>query len=73
MTTAVPYELPVLCKPRRKTRQVKVRDILVGGDAPISVQTMVKVPTENYDDVMRRLNPPFQFMSKTCRSRNRIF
>lgn len=55
MTTAVPYELPVLCKPRRKTRQVKVRDILVGGDAPISVQTMVKVPTENYDDVMREI------------------
>ena len=27
----------------------------VGGDVSISVQTMVKVPTENYDDVMREI------------------
>ena len=26
--------------PRRKTHQIKVGDVLVGGDAPISVQSM---------------------------------
>jgi len=31
--------------PRRKTRQIKVADVLIGGDAPISVQTMTKTKT----------------------------
>jgi len=30
---------------RRKSRQIKVGDVLVGGDAPISVQTMTNTPT----------------------------
>ncbi|WP_130865747.1 flavodoxin-dependent (E)-4-hydroxy-3-methylbut-2-enyl-diphosphate synthase [Acidipropionibacterium timonense] len=31
--------------PRRKTRQIKVGDVLVGGDAPISVQSMTTTKT----------------------------
>ncbi len=31
--------------PRRKSRQIKVGDVLVGGDAPISVQTMTNTET----------------------------
>jgi (E)-4-hydroxy-3-methylbut-2-enyl-diphosphate synthase len=33
--------------PRRKTRQVKVGNVLVGGDAPISVQTMTNTLTSD--------------------------
>ncbi len=32
---------------RRKTRQVNVGNVKIGGDAPISVQTMTKTKTEN--------------------------
>lgn len=32
---------------RRKTRQVKVGNILMGGDAPIAIQTMAKVKTDD--------------------------
>ena len=30
---------------RRKSRQIRVGNVLVGGDAPISVQTMTNTPT----------------------------
>ncbi len=33
--------------PRRKTRQVKVGNIFIGGDAPIAVQTMAKTKTDD--------------------------
>jgi (E)-4-hydroxy-3-methylbut-2-enyl-diphosphate synthase len=32
---------------RRKTRQIRVGNVLVGGDAPISVQTMTNTPTSD--------------------------
>jgi (E)-4-hydroxy-3-methylbut-2-enyl-diphosphate synthase len=32
---------------RRKSRQIRVGNVLVGGDAPISVQTMTNTPTED--------------------------
>jgi (E)-4-hydroxy-3-methylbut-2-enyl-diphosphate synthase len=32
---------------RRKSRQIRVGDVLVGGDAPIAVQTMTNTPTED--------------------------
>ena len=32
---------------RRKSRQIMVRKVPVGGDAPISVQTMTNTPTED--------------------------
>jgi (E)-4-hydroxy-3-methylbut-2-enyl-diphosphate synthase len=48
-------EKPVSTITRRNTRQVKVGTVLVGGDAPISIQSMTKVPTENVDPVMRQI------------------
>ena len=38
--------IPTLA-PRRKTRQIKVGDVLVGGDAPISVQSMTTTKTHD--------------------------
>jgi (E)-4-hydroxy-3-methylbut-2-enyl-diphosphate synthase len=32
---------------RRKSRQIRVGDVLVGGDAPISVQSMTNTPTSD--------------------------
>lgn len=52
-STVMPF--PPVTRPRRATRQVIVRNIKIGGDAPISVQTMVKVPTTDYDSVMREI------------------
>src|SRR5690606_2435176 len=34
---------------RRKSRQIRVGRVLVGGDAPISVQTMTNTDTENVE------------------------
>jgi len=41
--------------PRRKTRQVKVGKVLIGGNAPISIQSMTKLPTEEVDLVLRQI------------------
>ncbi|MBI3193007.1 MAG: flavodoxin-dependent (E)-4-hydroxy-3-methylbut-2-enyl-diphosphate synthase [Ignavibacteriae bacterium] len=40
---------------RRKTRQVNVGGILVGGNAPISVQTMTKTKTSDVDGTVRQI------------------
>jgi (E)-4-hydroxy-3-methylbut-2-enyl-diphosphate synthase len=40
---------------RRKTRQVKVRHVPIGGGAPISVQTMTKTDTRNVDATLAQL------------------
>ena len=38
-----------ILKPRRKTRQVMIGDVAVGGDAPISVQSMTNTKTEDVE------------------------
>lgn len=40
---------------RRTTRQVKVGKVLVGGNAPISIQSMTKVNTEDVGSVVRQI------------------
>lgn len=40
---------------RRKTRQVKVGGILVGGNAPISVQTMTKTKTSDIEGTVKQV------------------
>lgn len=40
---------------RRKTRQVKVRNVAIGGGAPISVQTMTKTDTRNVEATLSQL------------------
>ncbi|MDI6761550.1 MAG: flavodoxin-dependent (E)-4-hydroxy-3-methylbut-2-enyl-diphosphate synthase [Thermodesulfobacteriota bacterium] len=39
--------------PRRKTRQIRIGSVLVGGDAPVSVQSMTKTDTR---DVRKTIN-----------------
>lgn len=41
---------------RRKTRQVNVGGIKIGGDAPITVQTMTKTKTSDIDATVRQIN-----------------
>lgn len=41
---------------RRKTRQVSVGDVKVGGDAPISVQSMTNTPTTDIQGTIRQVN-----------------
>src|SRR3990172_616100 len=54
-STTPPLPYPPVTRARRKPRRVLVRDVALGGDAPIPVQTMVKVPTTDYDSVMREI------------------
>src|SRR5699024_3549898 len=41
---------------RRPTRQLRVGDVLVGGDAPISVQSMTNTPTEDDPATVAQIN-----------------
>ncbi len=41
--------------PRRKTRQIAVGDVLVGGDAPISVQSMTTTKTADVDGTLQQI------------------
>jgi (E)-4-hydroxy-3-methylbut-2-enyl-diphosphate synthase len=45
---------PVLA-PRRKTRQIKVGKVMVGGDAPISVQSMTTTPTTDINATLQQI------------------
>ncbi|MEZ5085800.1 MAG: flavodoxin-dependent (E)-4-hydroxy-3-methylbut-2-enyl-diphosphate synthase [Tessaracoccus sp.] len=45
---------PVLA-PRRKTRQIKVGKVLVGGDAPISVQSMTTTKTTDINGTLQQI------------------
>ena len=40
---------------RRKTRQVNIGGIRVGGDAPISVQTMTKTKTSDVEGTVKQI------------------
>jgi (E)-4-hydroxy-3-methylbut-2-enyl-diphosphate synthase len=41
--------------PRRKTRPIKVGKVVIGGAAPISVQTMTKTPTEDVKGTLEQI------------------
>ena len=41
--------------PRRKTRPIKVGKVIIGGAAPISVQTMTKTPTEDVKGTLEQI------------------
>ena len=59
MTTAVdlgmPATPPPTLAPRRKTRQIRVGKVLVGGDAPISVQSMTTTPTTDVNATLQQI------------------
>ncbi|MBI4353909.1 MAG: flavodoxin-dependent (E)-4-hydroxy-3-methylbut-2-enyl-diphosphate synthase [Candidatus Omnitrophica bacterium] len=40
---------------RRKTRSVKVKDIVIGGEAPISIQSMTKTDTTDIEATVRQI------------------
>src|SRR5699024_9825611 len=46
---------PPVLAPRRKTRKVKLGDIHVGGDAPITVQSMTTTPTHDINATLQQI------------------
>jgi (E)-4-hydroxy-3-methylbut-2-enyl-diphosphate synthase len=50
----LPNTPPVLT-PRRKTRQIMVGNVAVGGDAPISVQSMTTTPTTDINATLQQI------------------
>ncbi len=50
------WQAPQVKAVRRRTRQVYVGDIPIGGDAPISVQTMTKTKTNDIDGTLRQID-----------------
>jgi (E)-4-hydroxy-3-methylbut-2-enyl-diphosphate synthase len=48
-------KVPETLAPRRKSRQIRVGKVLVGGDAPISVQSMCTTPTTNINGTLQQI------------------
>ena len=57
--TAVPLGLPTAppptLTPRRKSRQIRVGSVLVGGDAPVSVQSMTTTLTSDVNSTLQQI------------------
>jgi (E)-4-hydroxy-3-methylbut-2-enyl-diphosphate synthase len=51
----MPKAAPETLAPRRKSRQIKVGKVLVGGDAPVSVQSMTTTPTTNINATLQQI------------------
>src|SRR5918997_6494312 len=51
----IPTMSPATLAPRRKTRQIRVGKVLVGGDAPISVQSMTTTLTADIDATLQQI------------------
>jgi (E)-4-hydroxy-3-methylbut-2-enyl-diphosphate synthase len=51
----LPKAPPPVLAPRRKTRQIMVGKVAVGGDAPISVQSMCTTPTTNINATLQQI------------------
>jgi (E)-4-hydroxy-3-methylbut-2-enyl-diphosphate synthase len=60
-TPATPIDLgmpaapPPVLSPRRPSRQIKVGKVLVGGDAPVSVQSMTTTPTTDINATLQQI------------------
>jgi len=48
-------EVPARLAPRRASRQLNVGGVLVGGDAPVSVQSMTTTPTTDIDATLQQI------------------
>ena len=58
MTTVnlgMPAAPPPVLAPRRRTRQIKVGKVLVGGDAPVSVQSMTTTLTSDVNTTLQQI------------------
>ena len=51
----MPAAPPPVLAPRRKTRQIKVGKVLVGGDAPVSVQSMTTTLTADVNTTLQQI------------------
>src|ERR1044072_8497389 len=51
----MPAAPPPVLAPRRPTRQIKVGSVLVGGDAPISVQSMTTTLTADVNSTLQQI------------------
>src|SRR6186713_2130845 len=51
----MPKPPPETLAPRRKSRQIKVGKVLVGGDAQVSVQSMCTTPTTNINATLQQI------------------
>src|ERR671916_19800 len=51
----IPTMSPPSLAPRRKTRQIKVGKVLVGGDAPVSVQSMTTTLTSDVNTTLQQI------------------
>jgi len=48
-------KVPEVLAPRRKSRQIKVGKVLVGGDAPVSVQSMTTTKTTDINGTLQQI------------------
>jgi (E)-4-hydroxy-3-methylbut-2-enyl-diphosphate synthase len=55
VSLGLPAAPPKRLARRRKSRQVRVGDVLVGGDAPVSVQSMTTTKTANVDATLQQI------------------
>ena len=51
----MPTPPPAVLAPRRPTRKVRLGSLFVGGDAPITVQTMTTTPTHDVDATLQQI------------------
>ena len=50
-----PLPPPTVAAPRRKSRKIKVGTVDVGGDAPVSVQSMTTTPTTDINATLQQI------------------
>ncbi|ABS02917.1 (E)-4-hydroxy-3-methylbut-2-enyl-diphosphate synthase [Kineococcus radiotolerans] len=55
VSLGLPALPPPVLAPRRKTRKIKVGSVDVGGDAPVSVQSMTTTPTTNINATLQQI------------------
>ncbi|HEY0471792.1 MAG TPA: flavodoxin-dependent (E)-4-hydroxy-3-methylbut-2-enyl-diphosphate synthase [Kribbella sp.] len=55
ISLGMPALPPPTLAPRRKTRQIKVGKVLVGGDAPVSVQSMTTTKTHEVNTTLQQI------------------
>jgi len=47
--------VPAVLAPRRRSRQIRVGNVLVGGDAPVTVQSMTTTPTTDINATLQQI------------------
>jgi len=55
VSLGMPALPPPVLSPRRESRQIKVGKVLVGGDAPVSVQSMTTTPTTDINATLQQI------------------